>query len=162
MTHVQDHGDTRPTEQDVLRQFLDCGVREIISVPCSITDTWQWLAVQAARECQLNLVMTTHEGNLVGIATGIWLGTGRVSLVHMQNSGLFNAGDGFVTLAGSDVYDIPIASLVTWRGWSQEDTSEPHQAIGKRTDASVASSTERTLAWSAKRSGGALWRPSRF
>lgn len=135
MTQFQDRGDARPTEQDVLRLFLEGGMRNIISVPCSITDTWQWLAAQAARECQLRLVMTPHEGNLVGIATGIWLGTGHASLVHMQNSGLLNAGDGFVSLAGREVYDIPVASLVTWRGWSPEDNSEPHQAIGKRTDA---------------------------
>lgn len=123
-----------PTEQELLHAYLEAGVREIVSVPCSITDTWQWLASQAAREQRLRLVMTSHEGNLAGIATGMWLGTGRPALVHMQNSGLFNAGDGFLTLAGEGVYRIPMAVLVTWRGWGPEDTSEPHQAIGGITD----------------------------
>gem|GEM_PF-3591497 len=130
----QDRASARPTEQDLLRLFMKCGVRDILSVPCSITDTWQWLVAQAAREQRLRLVMTTHEGNLAGVASGIWLGTGRAALVHLQNSGLFNAGDGFVTLAGAEVYRIPIAALVTWRGWNASDSSEPHQAVGHRTE----------------------------
>lgn len=129
-----DRGQPKPTEQDLLKACLDAGVQDIVSVPCSITDTWQWLTNQAAREQRLRLVMTTHEGNLAGIATGIWFGKGRPALVHLQNSGLFSAGDGFLTLAGEEVYQIPIAAVVTWRGWGSEDTSEPHQAIGHRTE----------------------------
>lgn len=125
----------RLTDQDLLELLIAAGVQEIVSVPCSITDTWQWLAAQASQQQRLRLFMTNHEGNLAGIACGLWLGSGRPALVHLQNSGLFNAGDGFVTLAGAEVYQIPLAALVTWRGGTLDDDSEPHQAIGQRSEA---------------------------
>jgi phosphonopyruvate decarboxylase len=112
-------------------------VREIVSVPCSITDTWHALAADEAARGRLRLVMTSHEGNLAGIAGGIWFGTGRAALVHMQNSGLPNAGDGFISFADREVYGVPMCALVTYRGATESDASEPHQAIGRRTDALV-------------------------
>jgi phosphonopyruvate decarboxylase len=105
-----------------------------VSVPCSVTDTWHTLAAERARRGDLRLTMTAHEGNLAGIAAGIWFGTGRPALVHMQNSGLTNAADGFISLASDDVYDIPFAAMVTFRGADDSETSEPHQAIGRRTE----------------------------
>lgn len=122
------------TDRELLSAYLDQGVTDIISVPCSITDTWHSLAADASRIGRANLVMTNHEGNLAGIAGGIHLGTSRVALVHMQNSGLPNAGDGFISFADPEVHGIPMAAMVTYRGATAADQSEPHQAIGRRTD----------------------------
>ena len=127
-------GDTC-TDRDLLAAYLDRGITDIVSVPCSITDTWHSLAADATRLGRANLVMTNHEGNLAGIAGGIYLGTGRVALVHMQNSGLPNSGDGFISFSDPEVYGIPMAAMVTFRGATPADASEPHQAIGRRTDA---------------------------
>jgi len=125
------------TDRDLLQAVLASGVREIVSVPCSITDTWHALAADEAARGRLRLVMTAHEGNLAGIAGGIWFGTGRPALVHMQNSGLPNAGDGFISFADREVFGVPMCALVTFRGATASDASEPHQAIGRRTDALV-------------------------
>jgi hypothetical protein len=57
---------------DLLRSYIDRGIKDIISVPCSITDTWHELAAQAAARGELKLVLTTHEANLAGIAAGIY------------------------------------------------------------------------------------------
>lgn len=127
----------RCSEVELLDAFVDRGIRDIVSVPCSVTDTWHALAAERARRGDLRLTMTAHEGNLAGIAAGIWFGSGRPALVHMQNSGLTNAADGFISLASDDVYDIPFAAMVTFRGADDSETSEPHQAIGRRTEALI-------------------------
>ena len=123
------------TDRDLLDAYLDRGITDIVSVPCSITDTWHSLAAEETRRGRANLVMSSHEGNLPGIAGGIYLGTGRPALVHMQNSGLPNAGDGFISFADPEVLGVPMAVMVTFRGATPADDSEPHQAIGRRTDA---------------------------
>ena len=122
------------TDRDLLDAYTSRGIVDIVSVPCSVTDTWHALAAERSARGELNLVMTNHEGNLAGIAGGIWFGTGRTALVHMQNSGLPNAGDGFVSFADPEVYGVPMAAMVTFRGATPADQSEPHQAIGRRTD----------------------------
>lgn len=124
----------KPTDRGLLDKYIAMGIRDIISVPCSITDTWQYLAQLEADQGRLRLIMSNHEGNLPGIAAGIYFGTGRPALVHMQNSGLCNAGDGFISFANKSMFDIPMAVLVTLRGASAKDNSEPHQEIGKRAD----------------------------
>ncbi|MFM1805579.1 MAG: hypothetical protein RL136_2458 [Planctomycetota bacterium] len=123
------------TDRALLDAYLEAGITDLVSVPCSITDTFHSLAADAHAEGRMRLVMTGHEGNLAGIAGGFYLATGRPALVHMQNSGLPNAGDGFISFADPEVYGIPMAVMVTYRGATTHDDSEPHQAIGRRTDA---------------------------
>lgn len=123
------------SDRELLETVLDLGIRDLVTVPCSITDTWHGLAEEAAREGRVRLVTATHEANLAGIAAGRWFGTGQPALVHMQNSGLPNAGDGFISFAGPEVYRIPMTVLITWRGSHPDDDSAPHQAIGGRTEA---------------------------
>ena len=126
--------DNSATDEDLLKLYLQKGITNVISVPCSITDTWQSIAAKYSRRNLVNLIMSNHEGNLAGIAAGIFFGTGKPALIHMQNSGLFNAADSFVSFANASMYRIPMAVMVTYRGETSEDNSEPHQEIGKRTD----------------------------
>ncbi len=118
----------------ILQSYIDAGIQHVASVPCSITDTWQCLAALASRRGDLRLTMSTHEGNLVGIAVGSYFATGKPALVHMQNSGLMNAADGFISCANAPIYRIPMAVMITYRGAGPDDTSEPHQEIGCRTE----------------------------
>lgn len=123
---------TKPTDVEIVKRFLDHGIQDYISVACSITDTIDDMWQKLSEKGKINFIRTTHEHNLIGIAAGIYLATGRVSLIHMQNSGLTNAADGLISFAR--VYTIPILALVTWRGSNEKDDSEPHQEIGKRTE----------------------------
>lgn len=128
----------RPTDQDLLTAVRDGGIRTIFTVPCSITTGWAALATEASRRGEMRLQPTTHEGNLAGLAIGHWFGTGEPALIHLQNSGLANAADGLISCAGAEVFDLPLAALITWRGHDASDASEPHQAIGRRTPSLVA------------------------
>jgi phosphonopyruvate decarboxylase len=125
----------RPAERDFLAALRQLGIDTMATVPCSITATFHDTCRDAALRGDFNLVISGHEANLPGMAIGHWLGSGKPALVHMQNSGLPNAADGFISFASAEVYAIPILALVTWRGDTTADDSEPHQAIGRRMEA---------------------------
>lgn len=122
---------TKPTDVEIVTTLRNKGFVDYAQVGCSITDTISSLWERMASNHYINLTTTTHEHNLPPIAAGIFFGTGRRALIHMQNSGLTNAGDGITSLASP--YKIPMLVIVTWRGSNEQDDSEPHQEIGRRT-----------------------------
>lgn len=123
---------SRLRSEELLDTLHRAGFKDLFWVPCSVT---AHLESVASKDPRFRFVPTTHEGNLPALAAGAWFATGRPALVHMQNSGLTNAGDGFISFLSPEVYGIPALALVTWRGWSAADDSEPHLAIGNRTEA---------------------------
>ena len=63
-----------------------------------------------------NHIIAANEGSAVAIATGYHLGTGKIPMVYMQNSGLGNAINPLLSLCDPKVYSIPILLLIGWRG----------------------------------------------
>lgn len=63
-----------------------------------------------------NHVINANEGAAVAAAAGYHLGTGRLGLVYLQNSGIGNAVNPLVSLADPAVYAIPMVLLIGWRG----------------------------------------------
>jgi phosphonopyruvate decarboxylase len=63
-----------------------------------------------------NHVIAANEGNAIALAIGWYLGTGKLALVYMQNSGFGNAVNPLTSLADPDVYGIPMLIMVGWRG----------------------------------------------
>lgn len=61
-------------------------------------------------------IIAANEGGAIGLAAGYHLGTGRVPLVYMQNSGLGNTVNPLLSLADKEVYGIPMLLLIGWRG----------------------------------------------
>lgn len=61
-------------------------------------------------------IIAANEGNAVAIAAGYHLGTGRLPLVYMQNSGLGNAVNPLMSLCDPELYSIPMLVMVGWRG----------------------------------------------
>jgi phosphonopyruvate decarboxylase len=68
-----------------------------------------------------------------GLATGYYLATGKVPLVYMQNSGLGNALNPLLSLADKNVYAIPLAIFIGWRGEPGEPDEPQHWKQGKLT-----------------------------
>lgn len=60
--------------------------------------------------------ITANEGNAVALASGIYLGSGRSTLVYLQNSGLGNILNPLLSLAHRDIYSIPMLLMIGWRG----------------------------------------------
>lgn len=61
-------------------------------------------------------LITANEGSAIGVAAGLYLATGHLPLVYMQNSGIGNAVNPLLSLADEKVYSIPMLLMIGWRG----------------------------------------------
>lgn len=100
--------------RDFLKSLEALGVSFISGVPDS-------LLKDIIRSIELNWPNSAHqiapnEGAAIGYAIGHHLATGKMSMVYLQNSGLGNALNPLVSLAGQRVYSIPMLLLIGWRG----------------------------------------------
>lgn len=144
----------RPTDTEIVDKFMNLGIKRYAQVGCSVTDTISDLWAKKAKQGEIDLITVTNEHSLPAIAAGNWFGTGELTLIHMQNSGLPNAGDGLISLL--PVYGIPAVVLVTWRGNNETDDSEPHQEIGKRTEGITKSFVDRSNLYGTRLGRGIL------
>lgn len=124
-----------PTDAELVACIERSGIKALFTVPCTITAGWHHQLLAKSQAGPLRLLPTTHEGNLAGLAAGSWLATGTAALVHLQNCGLTNMADGILTFAQPRLYGIPMAVVITFRGATASEQSEPHQEVGERTDA---------------------------
>lgn len=76
-------------------------------------------------------VIAANEGNAIALAAGYHLGTGKIPLVYMQNSGLGNAVNPLLSLCDPDVYSIPVIMVVGWRGEPGVKDEPQHIKQGK-------------------------------
>lgn len=70
-------------------------------------------------------IISANEGNAIGLAAGYHLGTRKIGLVYMQNSGIGNAVNPLASLADKLVYSIPMLLVIGWRG--EPDTKDEPQ-----------------------------------
>ena len=61
-------------------------------------------------------IIAANEGNAIALATGYHLGTDKLAVVYMQNSGIGNAINPLLSLADPEVYSIPMILIIGWRG----------------------------------------------
>lgn len=76
-------------------------------------------------------VIAANEGNAIALAAGYHLGTGKIPLVYMQNSGLGNAVNPLLSLCDPDVYSIPMIIVIGWRGEPGVKDEPQHVKQGK-------------------------------
>ena len=76
-------------------------------------------------------VIAANEGNAIALAAGHHLGTGKVPLVYMQNSGFGNSINPLLSLCDPDVYSIPMLILIGWRGEPGVHDEPQHVKQGK-------------------------------
>lgn len=76
-------------------------------------------------------VIAANEGNAIALAAGYHLGTGKLPLVYMQNSGLGNATNPLLSLCDPDVYSIPVLVIIGWRGEPGVKDEPQHIKQGK-------------------------------
>jgi len=74
------------------------------------------LCIDQSKDLKSNHIITSNEGAAIGLASGYHIGTNKVPLVYMQNSGIGNAINPLLSLTDSKVYSIPMLILIGWRG----------------------------------------------
>lgn len=80
-----------------------------------------------------NNIIAANEGGAVGLATGYHLATGKIPLVYLQNSGIGNCVNPFLSLTDPDVYSIPMLVMIGWRGEPGVHDEPQHIKQGKVT-----------------------------
>ena len=68
---------------------------------------------------------------MVALATGYNLGTKKIGLVYLQNSGLGNCINPLTSLTNKEVYSIPLVLLIGWRGFEGKNDEPQHLKQGK-------------------------------
>ena len=76
-------------------------------------------------------IIAPNEGSAIALAAGHYLGTNKIPVVYMQNSGLGNAVNPLLSLVDPDVYSIPMLILVGWRGEPLKKDEPQHIKQGK-------------------------------
>ncbi len=84
-----------------------------------------------------NHVISANEGNAIAIAAGQFLGSGKPSVVYMQNSGLGNTINPLTSLADPAVYSIPMLLLIGWRGEPGVKDEPQHLKQGELTESQL-------------------------
>ena len=78
-------------------------------------------------------ITCANEGTAVSLAIGNYLGSKKLGLVYLQNSGLGNAINPLISIADKNVYAIPMVLLIGWRGSPNSNDEPQHMAKGKIT-----------------------------
>ncbi|MDR0375707.1 MAG: phosphonopyruvate decarboxylase [Treponema sp.] len=79
-------------------------------------------------------VIAANEGAAIALAAGYHLATKKTPLVYMQNSGIGNAVNPLLSLVDPDVYRMPLALVIGWRGRPGSPDEPQHVKQGKVTD----------------------------
>tara|TARA_B100000902_G_scaffold382993_1_gene421291 strand:- start:3253 stop:4401 length:1149 start_codon:yes stop_codon:yes gene_type:complete len=77
-------------------------------------------------------IIASNEGNAIAIAAGYYLGTKKIPLVYLQNSGMGNIVNPLTSLINESVYNIPILIIIGWRGQCGKKDEPQHKLMGKQ------------------------------
>jgi len=95
-------------------QLVASGIDRFVGVPDSLLKSFCAYAINHFDSDKH--IITANEGSAIAYATGAYLGSGKLSLVYLQNSGIGNTINPLISLADPSVYSIPMVVLVGWRG----------------------------------------------
>lgn len=97
--------------EDFVGELVKNNMGPVVEVPCSyLKDFLNYLWDSKA----LPVINPANEALVMGIAAGEYLGTGKIPVVAIQNSGLMNTLNAITSL--HQIYDISAFMMVTWRG----------------------------------------------
>ncbi len=69
-------------------------------------------------------IISTNEGSAIALGIGYHLGSNKVPMIYMQNSGIGNIINPITSLANNQVYGIPMLLVIGWRGEISADGSQ--------------------------------------
>jgi phosphonopyruvate decarboxylase len=114
-----------------LKCCLDSGIEFYAGVPDSLLKEFLQAVSDQIPESQH--FICANEGNAVALCAGYHMGSGRLPLCYLQNSGLGNAVNPLTSLVHEQVYAIPLLLMVGWRGEPGRPDEPQHRAAGELT-----------------------------
>jgi phosphonopyruvate decarboxylase len=113
---------------EFVKVFHDEGLGPFIGVPCSILAPI--LAYLHNNPGEIEYFNPTNEAHALGLATGLYLGSKKIPVVMLQNSGLGNIINPLTSL--NQIYKVPVFLIVTWRGFGGVGSDAPeHDIVGR-------------------------------
>ena len=82
-------------------------------------------------------IVPANEGNCAGIAAGYHLATGKVPVIYMQNSGLGNFMNPFVSMLSDRLFGLPCLLIVGWKGEPGKPEQPQHMFQGELTEGTL-------------------------
>lgn len=116
-----------------LSNLQSAGVEFVVGVPDSLLKNF-CSHIDATLDAAKHLI-AANEGTAIAIAAGHHLATGCTPFVYLQNSGLGNAINPLLSLVDQEVYGIPIALMIGWRGEPDVKDEPQHIKQGRVTPA---------------------------
>ncbi|HDK7138012.1 phosphonopyruvate decarboxylase [Clostridium botulinum] len=115
--------------ETMVKEIEGLGIGSIVGVPDStLKEFCDYMNYENPHN--LKHYVPANEGAAVGLASGIYLGTGKPACIYMQNSGIGNAINPIVSLLNKEVYDIPTLFMVGWRGEPNVHDEPQHKFQG--------------------------------
>jgi phosphonopyruvate decarboxylase len=114
------------------QSFLKIFIKKKITLYCGVPDSVLKNFIYRLEKINSHYICA-NEGSAVAMAIGHHLSTKELALVYMQNSGLSNAINPLISIAGKNIYSIPMVILIGWRGAPKTKDEPQHLATGKIT-----------------------------
>lgn len=111
--------------------LLRCGVRFATGVPDSLLAP---LCDQVDDCGSIQHIIAASEGSALALGGGHYLATGQRPLIYMQNSGVPNAINPYLSMCDPSAYAIPSIWVIGWRGEPGVPDEPQHRAIGAATE----------------------------
>jgi len=100
----------------------------LIGVPCSILAPL--INYVLDNPSDMEYLNPANEAHALGWATGFYMGTKKVPVVFLQNSGLGNVINPLTSL--NQIYKVPAFLIITWRGFGGPGSDAPeHDIMGR-------------------------------
>lgn len=80
-----------------------------------------------------NHIIAVNEGAALGLSIGYNLATNKIPVVYLQNSGLGNLINPYLSISSKSMYDFPVLFIIGWRGKPETKDAPQHKHQGKVT-----------------------------
>jgi phosphonopyruvate decarboxylase len=115
----------------LVKHLVEAGHTFFVGVPDS---TLNGLTELLDQNPEVKHYVAANEGIALAIAAGYQLSSGKIPVVYLQNSGLGNMLNPFMSLVHKEVFDMPILFLIGWRGMKDVKDEPQHMPQGRTTE----------------------------
>ncbi len=112
--------------------LISSGVRVAAGVPDSLLGA---LSAELDSNTNIEHIKAPNEGLALSAALGYQIASNQKSVVYLQNSGLGNLVNPYLSLFHAGVYDVPAFLIVGWRGQFPDSDEPQHRVQGAKTEA---------------------------